>query len=170
MSDNKTHYRKVFKSDHLGRADLEDFMESGSNLIFTIKHVRQEYGTKVAGRKIDANIAYFEEQIKPLVLNAGNSKIVSTLAGSNFVEQWNNITVQLYIDPNAKLKGETVGGVRVSPNKVKARQVIVRDGYMWNNVVAAFKRDGNFNSVLSKADVSGVDMQFVIDEVASGNL
>jgi len=25
--ENKTHYRKVFKSDHLGVADLEDFIE-----------------------------------------------------------------------------------------------------------------------------------------------
>ncbi len=53
---NKTHYRKVLKSDHLGIADLEDFQEEGSNLVFTIKLVQQEHGAKVAGRKIDANI------------------------------------------------------------------------------------------------------------------
>ena len=45
----KTHYRKVFKSDHLGQAALEDFLEAGSNLIFTIASVRQEIGAKVAG-------------------------------------------------------------------------------------------------------------------------
>ena len=28
---SKTHYRKVFKSDHLGIADLEDYIEAGSN-------------------------------------------------------------------------------------------------------------------------------------------
>ena len=88
MNNNKTHYRKVFKSDHLGVADLEEFIEGGSNLIFTIKHVRQERGAKVAGKKIDANIAYFVENIKPLVLNATNSKLVSKLAGTCFVEDW----------------------------------------------------------------------------------
>lgn len=111
---NLTHYRKVFKSDHLGCADLEEFQESGSNLIFTIKCVRQERGAKVAGRKIDANIAYFQESIKPLVLNATNSKTLSKLADSCFVENWSNISVQLYIDPSATMKGEVVGGVRIS--------------------------------------------------------
>jgi len=170
MSNNQTHYRKVFKSDHLGCADLEDFIESGSNLIFTISHVNQERGTRVAGKKIDANIAYFVEGIKPLVLNAGNSKTVSKLAGSVFVENWKNIPIQLYINPDVKMKGETTGGVRISPNKVKQRQVITRDSQQWNNAISAYKRDGNFNAVLSKADIANDDMQFIADGVASGSL
>ena len=47
----KTHYRKVLKSDHLGVADLEEFLEEGKSLVFTIKQVKQEYGVSVAGRK-----------------------------------------------------------------------------------------------------------------------
>ena len=65
---SKTHYRKVFKSDHLGVADLEDLVEAKSNLIFTIKQVKQEIGVRVAGRKGNHNIAYFNENIKPLWL------------------------------------------------------------------------------------------------------
>lgn len=167
---NQTHYRKVFKSDHLGCADLEDFMESGSNMIFTIAHVKQERGARVAGKKIDANIAYFVENIKPLVLNAGNSKRVSEFAGSVFVENWNNIPVQLYVDPNVSMKGQTVGGVRISPNKVKPRQSITRNSPMWNNAIAAYKRDGNFNAVLSKADMLQDDMEFIAGEVANERL
>jgi len=118
MSD-KTHYRKVFKSDHLGIADLEDFAEEGNkNLVFTIDHVNQEIGAKVAGKKINANIAYFKENIKPLVLNATNSKVVKGFAGgSPFVEDWNNIPVQLYIDPKVTLMGSVVGGVRIARNQ-----------------------------------------------------
>ena len=125
--NSKTHYRKVFKSDHLGSADLEEFIEEGKSLIFTIKEVRQEYSTKVAGRKIDANIAYFKESIKPLVLNATNSKIVKRLAGgSPFVEDWRNIMIELYIDPTVRMKGEVVGGVRVKdePPKIMNEQEI----------------------------------------------
>ena len=112
MSD-KTHYRKVFKSDHLGIADLEDFTEEGKSLCFTIKNVMQEIGTAVAGRKGNYNIAYFVEGIKPLVLNATNSKVLSKIAGSVFVQDWNNITVELYIERNVKMKGEVVGGIRI---------------------------------------------------------
>ena len=39
-TENKHHYRNVFKSDHLGSADLEDLIEKGHNLCFTIKEVK----------------------------------------------------------------------------------------------------------------------------------
>lgn len=113
---NKTHYRKVFKSDHLGCADLEEFMEAGSDLIFTIDRVQQERGAKVAGKNIDANIAYFKEKIKPLVLNATNSKTMRKVTGSAFIEDWCGTRIQLYIDGSAKLMGEVVGGVRIRDN------------------------------------------------------
>lgn len=120
MKEKKTHYRKVFKSDHLGSADLEEMIEEGKPLIFTISHVNQEYSTKVAGRKIDANIAYFKEKVKPLVLNATNSKIVKQLAGgSPWVEDWAGLQIELYIDPSIKLAGEVVGGVRVKDQPPK---------------------------------------------------
>ncbi len=116
METKKTHYRKVFKSDYLGTPDLEEFIEEGVDLIFTVKEVRQEIGVRVAGKKIDANIAYFNEPIKPLVLNATNSKTMKLLSGgSSFVEDWKGIRIQLYIDPSVKMKGEVVGGVRVMP-------------------------------------------------------
>lgn len=122
MEKNKTHYRKVFKSDHLGIADLEDFIEEKKSLIFTIKEVRQEYDTLVAGKKINANIAYFVEKIKPLVLNATNSKILKSFSnGSPFVEDWKNTLIELYIDANVKMKGDVVGGVRIKPIQPKAK-------------------------------------------------
>lgn len=120
---SKTHYRKVFKSDHLGVADLEDLLEAGSDLIFTIKQVKQEFNVSVAGKKGNFNIAYFDERIKPLVLNATNSKTLKLLSGgSSFVEDWQNLRVQLYIDANVKMKGDTVGGVRISPRPPRQQQ------------------------------------------------
>lgn len=118
MSTIKTHYRKVFKSDHLGSADLEDFIEKNIPLIFTIKEVRQELNVKVAGKKGNFNIAYFEEQIKPLVLNVTNSKIVKAFCNNSpFVEDWKNVRVELYIDDNVKMGSEIVGGVRIKPTQ-----------------------------------------------------
>jgi len=115
METKKDHYRNVFKSDHLGSADLEDFIEQGKPLIFTIKHVKQEKQAKVAGKKIDANIAYFIEPIKPMVLNATNSKQIKTFTGSSFVQDWNNVLVELYVDENVQMKGVTTQGVRIRP-------------------------------------------------------
>lgn len=118
--ENKTHYRKVFKSDHLGVADLEEFIEEKRPLIFTIKEVKQEFNISVAGRKGNHNIAYFIENIKPLVLNSTNSKIVKSFNNdSPFVEDWKLTKIELYIDANVKMKGETVGGVRIRPVQPK---------------------------------------------------
>lgn len=116
-TEKKHHYRNVFKSDHLGSADLEDLIEQGHNLCFTIKEVKQEFGAKVAGKKGDFNIAYFVENIKPLVLNATNSKVIKSFAGNNpFVENWKNIPVELYIDENVRaVSGGTTQGVRIRP-------------------------------------------------------
>lgn len=163
----KTHYRKVFKSDHLGQADLEDFKEEGSNLIFTIAYVNQEMGAKVAGKKIDANIAYFVERIKPLVLNATNSATMKKLTSSAFVEDWQNVVIQLYIEPNVKMKGEVVGGVRISHLKPKITkpQVTKQTAEMWKNAKAAFKQDGNFIRVFKRADITPDNQALMLEEI-----
>jgi len=123
MSQEKHHFRKVFKSDHLGSADLEDLIEIGTPLIFTIKEVKQEYNVAVAGKKGNFNIAYFNEPIKPLVLNATNSKVIKSFSGgSPFVEDWKNIIIELYIDEKVKMKGEIVSGVRIKPIQPTAKQ------------------------------------------------
>lgn len=109
----KTHFRRVYKSDHLGVADLEDFIEQGSNLIFNIERVQQEYDVKVSGKTGNHNILYFKEKVKPLVLNAGNAKALSKLSESSFVEDWKDLRIQLFIDHSAKFAGQIVGGVRI---------------------------------------------------------
>ncbi len=142
--NDKTHYRKVFKSDHLGVADLEEYIEEGRSLNFNIKEVKQEIGVTVAGRKGNFNIAYFKEDIKPLVLNATNSKVVRKFAGgSPFVENWSNIYIEVYIDENVKMKGEVVGGVRIrSVQPVKAKPVLTPDHKSWENAKKAVQ-EGN---------------------------
>lgn len=121
--EKKDHFRKVYKSDHLGVADLEDLKENNIPLIFTIKEVKQEFNVSVAGKKGDFNIAYFNQNIKPLVLNATNSKIVKSFASnkSPYVQDWKNIPIELYIDYSVKMKGDIVGGVRISPVQPKVQ-------------------------------------------------
>jgi hypothetical protein len=115
----KKHYRNVFKSDHLSSYDLEDFIEQGRPLEFTIKFVEQfvlensKGGVKVAGKVISANIAHFVEDIKPMVINAGNSNIMAKFSKSSFVNDWNNINVELYVKKNIKFGKETRQGIGI---------------------------------------------------------
>jgi len=155
MSETKTHYRRVFKSDHLGVADLEEMLEEGKKLIFTVKEVKQEYNTKVAGRKIDANIAYFVEPIKPMVLNATNSKVMKSFAtdGSPFVEDWANKLIELYIDPSVRMKGEVVGGIKIMP---------VQPRYKKPELTPDHKRWDAAKLAVSQGKIDGVKNQFEI--------
>jgi hypothetical protein len=101
--------------------DLEEMLEQGKKLIFTIKQVKQEKGVMVAGTKGDFNIAYFKEPIKPLVLNSKNAEIVRNLGEfPTDIEKWNKeVMVELYIDPLRKLKGEVVGGIAIRKESPK---------------------------------------------------
>jgi hypothetical protein len=114
-------YRKVYKSDHLGVVDLEEMLEQGKSLIFTIKEVKQHLGFSVAGNKGDFNIAYFVENIKPMVLNAGNAGIVRGFTPEKSIDtdKWNNIPIELYIDATTKYKGQVVGGIKIKPLQPK---------------------------------------------------
>lgn len=157
MTNNKTHYRKVFKSSHLGVADLEDLIESGSDLVFTIKEVKQQLGVTVAGKKGDHNIAYFTEDIKPLVLNVTNSTVLKKLiGGSPFVEDWNGIKVQLYIETGVRFKRDMVSGIRIKDAPVAPPKATITPDTKasWEHAKNAYKRDGNFDKVLSRANIS----------------
>lgn len=92
-------------------------------MIFTIKEVKQEFGATVAGKKGNFNIAYFVENIKPLVLNSTNAKTVRSFAPANspFVNDWNNITIEMYIDSSVKMKGDVVGGIRIRQIQPKVK-------------------------------------------------
>lgn len=148
MSEAKRHYRNVFKSDHLGSADLEDLTEQGKPLVFTIKEVKQFKGelvngklqgqALVAGKKIDANIAFFVENIKPLVLNATNSKQVQKFTGTPFVENWNNVIVELYVDNDVQMKGVKTQGVRIRPIQPRVQEK-VKQAFTEANFEAAKK-------------------------------
>jgi hypothetical protein len=123
-----THYRALAKSNHLGVADLEDFLVNKDSLIFTIKEVRKEINVNVAGKKGNHLIAYFVEDIKPLCVNATNAKRIRLFAKDNspFIEHWKNILIEFYIDKNVTMMGEKTGGVRIKSKqptaKVKAKR------------------------------------------------
>jgi len=150
--ENKNHYRKVFKSDHLGIADLEDMIEEKQRLVFRIAEVKQyiltadkNSGIVVAGKRISANIAYFVEPIKPLVLNATNSKIVKSFNGNSpFVEDWKQTLIELYIDKSVKMKGEIVGGVRIKPNQpTLTKPELTPANEKWNDAINYMAKEGS---------------------------
>lgn len=165
MTDQtKTHYRKAFKSPYLSSADIV------GPTILTIAYVNLS-GDQTKKTKDVFNTAYFVEKqlrpgepLKPMILNAHNSKILKEMTGSHFLEDWTNIPVTIYVDSKVRFGRDTVEGLRISPQAPQLqRQIITPETVKpWNNAMAAYKRDGNFNAVLERADISVEHQQMII--------
>jgi hypothetical protein len=164
----KTHYRKAFNSPYLSSADIV------GPTVLTIARVTLELD-KTKKTKDLFNTAYFVERelrqgeaLKPMILNASNSKALKDLAGSHFIEDWQNVKVTIYVDPNVRFGRDTVEGLRISPQPPAiTRAVITKDKTtMWENAKAAYLRDGNFDAVLARADISEEDQKAIINECA----
>lgn len=171
-NENKTHYRKAFKSPYLSSADIV------GPTILTISHVVLA-GDQTKKTKDLFNTAHFIEKqlrqgepLKPMVLNAINSRTLYQLTGSHFIEDWTNIPITIFVDANVRWGRDTVEGLRISIQPpALSKPIVTRDNKkMWKNAIAAYKRDGNFNAVLERADISQEDMQFIAGEVDAKNV
>ncbi|MDF3076165.1 MAG: uncharacterized protein K0S09_54 [Sphingobacteriaceae bacterium] len=117
----KTHWRKYDKTEFLGAVDLDEM--TPSEIIATIEKVEWKEA-KVRGAKGMFRIATFRENIKPMIINVENGKILqSFVGGSKHLEDWVNIPVQIYIKENVRMGSETMDALRFRPNKPQLQKV-----------------------------------------------
>lgn len=115
--ESKTHWKKAFNSNYLGACDLPGYKD----IVATIKEVRLEV-TKGTKEKEKKNIAYFAENLKPMILNVENSKTVRALAGgSNFLEDWENVKVQIYVKEGIQAFGTVTDALRIRNHHPKQK-------------------------------------------------
>ena len=106
-----THWKKLTNPDYLGAYALEP----GQDLIVTIKCVANEVVTGTDGKKETCSVMHFVENVKPLVLNATNSKTITKLLKTPYIEQWTGRKIQLYVEYGIKAFGDIVDAIRVRP-------------------------------------------------------
>jgi len=160
----KTHYRKAFKSPYLSSADIV------GEITLTIEKVSLEPDQTKKTKDL-FNTAHFVEKslrdgepLKPMILNATNSKTMKSITGSPWIEEWKNVTVCVYVDPNVRNRGEIVEGLRLKPASKRAE--VLPGTSNWQNAKNAYLRDGNFDQVLEKADISPENQQKIVQECA----
>lgn len=117
--DNKTHYRKAFDSPYLSSADIVD------PVILTIRRVVLEVD-RTKKTKDHFNTAYWQEKeiragepLKPMILNATNSKFLAQISGSKWIDDWAGLSVTVYVEPNVRFGKETVEGLRLSKAAIR---------------------------------------------------
>jgi hypothetical protein len=154
MSEGKTHFRKAFDSPYLSSADIVE------PTTLTVSHVGLEPDHTKKTKDL-FNTAHFVEKelrpgekLKPMILNATNSKTMRNLTGSAFIDDWNNVRVTVYVEPNVKFGRESVEGLRISSKAPGRNTLTPANAKQWENAKAAYRRDGNLESVLARVDMS----------------
>lgn len=167
MSESKTHYRKAFDSPYLSSADIVE-----PTVLTIARAVLEKDKTKKTGDVF--NTAYFEERelrpgekLKPMILNATNSKTMKGITGSPFLEDWSGVKVTVFVDKNVRFGKESVEGLRISPARITKPLLTPDKTQAWNNAKAAFKRDGSLDAVMARMDISEVHRNQLIQECKS---
>lgn len=109
MADKLTHWKKLTNPDHLGAYALEP----NQDLVVTIKSVTNELVASPDGKKETCMVMRFKENVKPMVLNATNSKTITKLFKTPFIEEWEGRKIQLYVQTGVKAFGDVVDALRV---------------------------------------------------------
>lgn len=163
MSD-KTHFRKAFDSPYLSSADIVE------PTVLTVRCVTLE-ADRTKKTKDLFNTAWFAEKeirdgekLKPMILNATNSKTMRNLANSAFIEDWQNMRVTIYVDHNVRFGKETMEGLRISPVAPEKRALTPDSKAMWDRAIELYIKDGNLRAVLAKVDMSPEHQKQLMDE------
>jgi len=64
-------------------------------------------------------ILHFHGDVKPLVLNGTNTKLIEKALGSDETDDWIGREIVLFNDENVEYMGEVVGGVRCDVTRTK---------------------------------------------------
>lgn len=162
--DTKTHYRKAFDSPYLSSADITE------PTVLTVQRVTLEID-RTKKTKDQFNTAWFAdkelrpgEKLKPMILNATNSKTMAALANSKFIDDWQNVRITVYVDGAVRFGKETVEGLRISPHAPEKATLAPTMTKAWTNAKNAFKRDGNLKQVLARIDMSPAHQRQLMDE------
>lgn len=151
----KIHWKKVFNSDFLGSCDLED----GKDLKAVIKNVQVKKVKNTDGKEQDRNVAYFTDaNLKPMVLNATNCKVVKKFAKSPYINDWNNIPVQIYIKDDVRAFGDVTEGLRIrdfQPSVSKPK--LTPSSPAWIHAVTYLKGSGTIEEIRKKYELSEPD-------------
>lgn len=161
---DKTHYRKAFDSPYLSAADIVEATQ------FTILRVTLEIDHTKKTKDM-FNTAYFAEKeirpgekLKPMILNAHNSKFMAKVTGSKYIDDWLNVPVLVYVEDNIKFGRDIVEGLRLAPARAIKKVLTPSNSIQWDQAKAAYKRDGNLNAVLKRMDISETDQATLIAE------
>ncbi len=160
MSEDKVHWRKVFNSEYLGSCDLE----MNQDLKAVIKSVSVKPVKDPNGKSKDCNVATFTDPaLKPMILNATNCKVVKGFARSAYINDWNNIPIQIYIKGDVQAFGDITEGLRIrSTQPTVAKPKLIPGTPAWPNAIKALNAgEWTIEKIKTKYELSTEDEELL---------
>jgi hypothetical protein len=150
----KTHWKKAFNKDYLGSHDLDE----GKDLSVVIDRIEVRKVKNNQGEEASKNIAILKGQYKPMILNVTNCKTIKKFSGSNYIEDWNDIPIIIYV-ARVNAFGEEVEALRIRDRQpVITKPKLTPDHEKWPAAIDYLKKDGNsMSGILNGWDVSPED-------------
>lgn len=109
MSEHLTHWKSMDNPDYIGAYAFQP----GEEKIATIREVVTEAVSGPDGKKETKTVCYFmEPDIKKMVLNTTNRKMITKMLQSPYIEKWQGKSIVLGVE-NVSAFGEKVDAVRV---------------------------------------------------------
>lgn len=115
-----THWKKLRNPDYLGAYALQPNEE----LILTIKKAGVETILGVEGKKEDELVIHFNEDYKPMIVNATNAKTIAKVHKTPYVEEWIGKKIQIYAR-RIRAFGEDMDALRVRDFVPQTKEVDV---------------------------------------------
>ena len=132
--ENLTHWKKLQNPDYLGSYDFQP----GEERTVTVKDVKRQMVKGQEGTE-EHTIVHFNEPYKPMIMNATNSKMLTKLSESPYVEKWIGVSFKLVV-VKIKAFGEFMDALRIKSEKVvKTLPVLVLDSPNYIKVKEAIK-------------------------------
>lgn len=117
MAETLTNINKLRNPNYLGSWDFEDENGNFRDLIVTISKIEQgeAWESKTSSMKPVLTV-HFEEGLKPIILNATNTKMIQDVTGAKHVEPMIGKKIQLTVK-KVRMGRDMVDGIRIVNKK-----------------------------------------------------
>lgn len=122
MKETNIDCMKYRKSSHLAGVDVEMIQLEKGKCILTIKEAFYQTNVNVSGNKTDGYFLVFEEDVKDMVVNSTNRKVIAEivqklknipLGEARNIGNWVGVSIELSYDETVEMMKKKVGGIRV---------------------------------------------------------
>lgn len=148
-----THWKKLTNPNYLGAYSMPT---DGSTLTYTIKSVVREMVAGADGKKEECTVCHFKEaDVKPMILNKTNCKIIEKVLGTPHIERWANKRIEITV---AKVKafGDTVDALRVVPKAPEKPKLEIGTQTFQNALMYLKNEEG--------ASIANIEKTYVVTE------